>query len=136
MIDTFATNFELVFFGWKHYNCKYQARFVALFFSRSVYSTSTQKAAIQNRDNIPIIRNANKMNFSKTAPANLPSYASHLSLIYFYLLFISYLIHPLPNPVSSLAGRAPPYGGIARPKGKHSRHKGVLCLPPLIFRLE
>jgi hypothetical protein len=28
-----------------------------------------------------------------------------------------------------VADRTPPYGGIARPKGKHSRHKAVFCLP-------
>jgi hypothetical protein len=39
---------------------------------RNIYSASTQKVAIQNCDNIPIIGNENEMNFSKTAPANLP----------------------------------------------------------------
>jgi hypothetical protein len=48
---------------------------------------------------------------------------SALSIL-IYLLFI----HSL-NPASSLAGRAPLCGGIARPKGKHSRHKGVRCPP-------
>jgi hypothetical protein len=80
------------------------------------------------------------MNFSKTALANVPGCASpsHLFLIYFssisylsliHFLSISYLslIYSFPNPVSSLAGRTPPYGGIARPTGKHSRHKGALC---------
>jgi hypothetical protein len=52
---------------------------------------------------------------------------SHLSLIYLSLLYSS-----LIYPASSLAGRTPPYGGIARPKGKHSRHKAVFCPSPLI----
>jgi hypothetical protein len=45
-----------------------------------------------------------------------------------YLSILS-LIHPLPDPVSSLAGRAPPCGGIAHPKGKHSHRMAVLCQP-------
>jgi hypothetical protein len=51
------------------------------------------------------------------------------SIAYLSLLFYLSLIHPLPNPASSLADRAPPYGGIARPKGKDSRHKGGSVCP-------
>jgi hypothetical protein len=54
--------------------------------------------------------------------------------IFHLFLFISY--SSLPNPASSPAGRAPPCGGIARPKGKHSRHKGVLCPPAADSRPE
>ncbi|MDR1232625.1 MAG: hypothetical protein LBK61_14635 [Spirochaetaceae bacterium] len=39
---------------------------------------------------------------------------------------------PIPNSGrrnSSMAGRAPPYGGCASPSGAQCRRKGVLCLP-------
>jgi hypothetical protein len=38
----------------------------------ALYSASPQKVAIQNGGNMPVIGNANEMNFSKTALANLP----------------------------------------------------------------
>ncbi|MDR1231148.1 MAG: hypothetical protein LBK61_07085 [Spirochaetaceae bacterium] len=41
-------------------------------------------------------------------------------------------VKPIPNSGrknSGMAGISPPYGGIAHPKGKHSRRKGVICLP-------
>jgi hypothetical protein len=83
------------------------------------------------------------MRFTKTTPANMLSYAFPLSPIAYLLYYLSFFLSfssfthyilsifhsSFPNPASSPAGRAPPYGGIARPQGKHSRHKGVLCLP-------
>jgi hypothetical protein len=71
---------------------------------------------------------------------------SYLSLIYLIFLFslfcLIYLILILfLHPASSLAGRAPQCGGVARPVGlamqwrvtnhKHSRRTAVLC-PPII----
>jgi hypothetical protein len=69
------------------------------------------------------------------------SYLSYIHLSYIHLSYIHLsLIHLLSlmyssrlYPVSFPAGRIPPYGGIARPKGKHSRHKGVFCLPAADF---
>jgi hypothetical protein len=63
---------------------------------------------------------------------------SFLSLTYSSISysFLSLTYSSIPNPASSPAGRTPPYGGIARPKGKHSRHKGVFCLPAADSRPE
>jgi hypothetical protein len=71
---------------------------------------------------------------------------NNYSIYIFYLLYIiSYLLSFISIILSSnfstisyssppqsgivSAGISPPYGGIARPKGKHSRRKGVICLP-------
>jgi hypothetical protein len=64
---------------------------------------------------------------------NCPFTINFITPHFFYLSCLS-LIHFSPNPASSLADRTPPCGGIARPQGKHSRHKGVLCLPAADFR--
>jgi hypothetical protein len=58
-----------------------------------------------------------------------------LSVLSVLLIYI--LIHPLPTPASSSAGRAPSCGGIARPKGRHvwraqPPRDGILPACPLI----
>jgi hypothetical protein len=52
--------------------------------------------------------------------------------------FLSVFYSSFPNSASSLADRAPPYGGIARPQGspcmaRNAAIRGCSVCPPLIF---
>jgi hypothetical protein len=62
---------------------------------------------------------------------------THYSLLITHFSFlISHLLSFICNPASSVAGRIPPCGGIARPKGKHSRRMTVFCPSPADSRQE
>jgi hypothetical protein len=54
-----------------------------------------------------------------------------LFITYSSISYSSLIIHLFILPQSGIvtAGRIPSCGGIARPKGKHSRHMTVFCLP-------
>jgi hypothetical protein len=60
---------------------------------------------------------------------------SHIHLLSLYL-FLSLTYSSFPHPASFPAGRIPSCGGIARPKGKHSRRMAVFCLPAADSRQE
>jgi hypothetical protein len=53
----------------------------------------------------------------------------HLSFIHLSLTLLIYHLFILPQSGIVTAGRIPSCGGIAHPKGKHSRHMTVFCLP-------
>jgi hypothetical protein len=55
------------------------------------------------------------------------SYSSLIHLSHIHLLSFTYSSRLYP--ASFPAGRIPSCGGIARPKGKHSRRMTVFCLP-------